>query len=87
MREHAPPLSGSYGISNAIEWIYIGETDNLQEILLWHLQDLNTALLKRQPTGFVFLRFVMWQNVPFVRIASFSNMRRPVIAIDSSTDD
>jgi len=54
VREHAPPLSGVYGISNPSEWIYIGETDNIQAALLRHLQELNTALLKRQPTGFVF---------------------------------
>lgn len=54
VREHAPTLSGIYGISNAGEWIYIGETDNIQEALLRHLQDVDAALLKRQPTGFVF---------------------------------
>jgi hypothetical protein len=54
VRLHAPPLSGVYGISNALEWIYIGESDNIQETLLRHLQESNTALLKRQPTGFVF---------------------------------
>ncbi len=54
VREHAPPLSGVYGISNADEWIYIGETDNIQDALLGHLRGMNTALLKRQPTGFVF---------------------------------
>lgn len=54
VREHAPALPGVYGISNASEWIYIGETDNIQDALLGHLRELNTALLKRQPTGFVF---------------------------------
>ena len=27
---YAPAVSGVYGISNAREWIYIGETDNIQ---------------------------------------------------------
>jgi hypothetical protein len=54
VREHAPALSGVYGISNAGEWIYIGESDNIQAALLLHLQELSTALLKRLPTGFVF---------------------------------
>lgn len=54
IREHAPALSGVYGISNAGEWIYIGEADDIQAALLLHLQESNTALLKRHPTGFVF---------------------------------
>lgn len=54
VREHAPALSGVYGISNAGEWIYIGETDDIQAALLNHLQELNTTLLRRRPTGFVF---------------------------------
>jgi excinuclease UvrABC nuclease subunit len=51
---YAPVLSGVYGISNAREWIYIGESDNIQNSLLNHLQDLRTSLMKREPTGFVF---------------------------------
>ncbi len=50
----APPQSGVYGISNGREWIYIGETDNLQQALLNHLQDGATAMMQRRPTGFVF---------------------------------
>lgn len=51
---YAPATSGVYGISNAREWIYIGETDDLQGTLLAHLQEPDTPLMKRQPTGFVF---------------------------------
>ena len=51
---YAPILSGVYGISNAREWIYIGETDNIQSSLLSHLHEQNTSLMKRIPTGFVF---------------------------------
>ena len=51
---HAPAASGVYGISNAREWIYIGETDNIQGALFQHLQDPGASLMKRQPTGFVF---------------------------------
>jgi hypothetical protein len=54
VRMHAPALSGVYGISSALEWIFIGETDNIQETLLGHLRKLDTSLLERQPTGFVF---------------------------------
>jgi hypothetical protein len=35
---YAPTESGVYGISNAREWIYIGETDDIQNALLGHLQ-------------------------------------------------
>src|ERR1700688_3245753 len=51
---YAPNVSGVYGISNAREWIYIGETDNIQGALLAHLKDIGTALMKRAPRGFVF---------------------------------
>jgi hypothetical protein len=54
VREYAPDLPGIYGISNAREWIYIGVTDNIQDALLRHLGESNTAVLERQPTGFVF---------------------------------
>ena len=54
VRANAPTVSGIYGISNAREWIFIGETDHIQAPLLQDLQQGNSALLKRLPTGFVF---------------------------------
>ncbi len=54
VQTYAPVTSGVYGISNAREWIYIGETDNIQSSLLAHLENQKTALMKREPTGFVF---------------------------------
>jgi hypothetical protein len=54
VRTNAPAASGIYGISNAREWIFIGETDNIQASLLHELQRGGSALLKRFPTGFVF---------------------------------
>ena len=50
----APHLSGVYGISNASEWIYIGETDDIHSSLLTHLQEPSAAVMRRHPTGFVF---------------------------------
>ena len=50
----APTSSGVYGISNAREWIYIGETDNIRGALLAHLHDPAASVMQRQPTGFVF---------------------------------
>ena len=54
IRESAPALSGVYGVSNAVEWVYIGETDNIQEALLRHLRESETAILEHRPKGFVF---------------------------------
>ncbi len=54
VQTYAPIASGVYGISNAREWIYIGESDDIQAALLTHLQEGDTALMKRHPTGFVF---------------------------------
>jgi hypothetical protein len=53
IREYAPQLSGVYGLSNASEWIYIGESDNIQESLLVHFQEPNRSF-HQQPTGFVY---------------------------------
>ena len=50
VRQHAPAQSGVYGITNAREWVFIGQTDNILESLLGHL---GTALAER-PTGFVY---------------------------------
>ena len=51
---YAPPAAGVYGISNAREWLYIGESDNIQSSLLAHLHEMNSQLKKHEPTGFVF---------------------------------
>ncbi len=51
---YAPYVSGVYGISNALEWIYIGETADIHGALLAHVHDRSTPLMKREPTGFVF---------------------------------
>jgi hypothetical protein len=54
IQKNAPASSGIYGVSSAREWIYIGETDNIQASLLGHLVERDTPLMKRRPTGFVF---------------------------------
>lgn len=51
---YAPIASGVYGVSNAHEWIYIGETEDIQGALLALLQNPSTMLMKLLPTGFVF---------------------------------
>jgi hypothetical protein len=50
----APAVSGVYGISNAREWIFVGETDNIKAQLMEHLQESNSYLTERNPTGFAF---------------------------------
>lgn len=54
VRTNAPSASGVYGICNANEWVYIGETENIQTSLLAELQERDSAILRRRPTGFVF---------------------------------
>jgi hypothetical protein len=54
VRKNAPGVSGVYGISNASEWIFVGETDNIQASLLAHLLEVDTFLMRRGPTGFTY---------------------------------
>ena len=54
VREFAPALSGVYGLSNAREWVFIGESENIQDSLLGHLQKSDPAILNQNPTGFVY---------------------------------
>lgn len=54
VQRDAPASSGVYGLSSAREWIYVGETDNIKARLLEHLEESNTFLSARQPTGFTF---------------------------------
>ncbi len=54
VRKNAPASSGVYGLSNAREWVFVGETDNIKATLLGHLQETHTPLLERGPTGFIF---------------------------------
>jgi len=49
-----PTSAGVYGLSNAREWILIGEAENIKEALLAHLQATDRAVADRSPTGFTF---------------------------------
>ncbi len=53
VRNYAPIASGVYGLSNAREWLYIGESDNIQAALLAHLSDPDSELMRLAPKGFV----------------------------------
>jgi len=50
----APAGAGVYGLSNAREWIFIGETENIKAALLAHLQATDRAVAEHSPTGFTF---------------------------------
>jgi hypothetical protein len=52
--KNAPMGSGVYGLSNASQWIYIGETANIQAMLLQHLQTPQALLREHIPSGFTF---------------------------------
>jgi hypothetical protein len=54
IRRDAPSCSGVYGLSNAREWIYVGETDDIRARLLEHLGETNTFVARGAPTGFSF---------------------------------
>src|SRR5579871_6270034 len=54
IQHFAPTLSGVYGVSNARQWIYIGETDNIQGALIGLLRDSGSPSMKMLPTGFVY---------------------------------
>jgi hypothetical protein len=54
VRAHAPNSSGVYGIFNGSQWIYIGESRDIQLRLLAHLEDTEAYLKRFSPTGFSF---------------------------------
>jgi hypothetical protein len=63
VQRNAPALSGVYGLSNAREWILVGEADNIKAALLRHLRETHTPLLEREPTGFIFELCVSYNRV------------------------
>jgi hypothetical protein len=54
VRKNAPESSGVYGLSNEREWVFIGEASNIRARLMEHLEETDTALANRRPTGFTF---------------------------------
>ena len=54
VQRNAPSLPGVYGLSNAVEWVFVGVTDDIRSTLLSHLGEGNTRLKSRRPTGFTF---------------------------------
>jgi len=52
--KNAPASSGVYGLSDARQWIYVGETANIQAELAGHLRSPNGFLKDHAPSGFTF---------------------------------
>jgi hypothetical protein len=52
--QNAPAASGVYGLANALHWIYVGETPNIQARLLDHLRFPDAILREHRPSGFTF---------------------------------
>ena len=48
----APAASGVYVLSNATEWVYVGESENIQASLMRYLQTPGSLLMELRPTGF-----------------------------------
>lgn len=54
VERYVPPVSGVYGLSNAREWVYVGESDNIRASLAEQLNDPGSPVMERKPTGFTF---------------------------------
>ncbi len=54
VRAHAPQSSGVYGIFNGSQWIYVGDSSDIQRRLLAHIDDTEAYLKRFSPTGFSF---------------------------------
>ena len=52
--KNAPPESGVYGLADARQWIYVGETADIQRELLRHLNYPHAFLKEHPPSGFTY---------------------------------
>ena len=52
--KNAPPASGVYGLSDARQWIYVGETADIQAELLRHLENPHPFFREHPPLGFTY---------------------------------
>jgi hypothetical protein len=52
--KNAPAASGVFGLSNARQWLYIGETANIHAELIRQFQSPDPFLREHPPTGFTF---------------------------------
>lgn len=54
IQNNAPESSGVYGLSNAREWLFVGESDNIRAHLLKHYRKIGTVREVQSPMGFTF---------------------------------
>ena len=54
IRSAVPNVGGVYGIFQAHEWIFVGETEHLQHRLLEHAADLSHEMHTHHPTHFIY---------------------------------
>ena len=59
----APRGSGVYAIFTPQQWIYVGESVNIQARLLRHLNGDNACITRFAPTGFQYERWPKHQRV------------------------
>jgi predicted GIY-YIG superfamily endonuclease len=52
--KNVPAASGVYGLADASQWIYVGETANIHAELFQHLQHPNAFLKGHSPSGFTY---------------------------------
>lgn len=52
--KNAPPASGVYGLADARQWLYIGETADIRGELLTHLRNPHPFLKEHPPSGFTY---------------------------------
>lgn len=52
--KNAPQASGVYGLADARQWIYVGETADIQAELLKHLENPHAFLRDHPPSGFTY---------------------------------
>lgn len=52
IRQLAPTRPGVYGLANSENWIYIGAANSLESVLLRHLNETETHMMRRNPTVF-----------------------------------
>ena len=52
--KNVPAASGVYGLSNANQWIYVGETADIHAELFKHLRHPNAFLRGHSPSGFTY---------------------------------
>ncbi len=61
---YAPNQSGVYALHDSQRWIYVGETENLHDRLMQHVNGDNACVTRQRPTHF---SFELWPGQQRVR--------------------